>query len=178
MVGQGVEGSRVLALVHTPARGQGEVRHVLGGCSVQVRGRGGVGAVGGGVGVPAVHGGLVVPGGVAVGALGGGRGGGAGGRGAAAHILVTVVHGQRLLAVDLEVLPQAGGVGVGLVAATHSAGVGLVRGVDVHVLLPVAGVGEPPVAAVNLALEGLLACDRGGVSLADRWWWVDLMYFK
>ena len=45
---------------------------------------------------------------------------------------------------------------VRLVTASHPAGVRLVGGVDVHVLLPVAGVGEPPVAALNLALEGLL----------------------
>ena len=62
-------------------------------------------------------------------------------------------------AVRLQVLPQGGGVGVGLVTAAHPAGVGLVGGVDVHVLLPVARVGEPPVAAFNLALKRLLACN-------------------
>ena len=48
--------------------------------------------------------------------------------------------------------------GVGLVAAPDSAVVGLVSGVDMHVLLPVAGVGEPSVTARNLALERLLTC--------------------
>ena len=52
--------------------------------------------------------------------------------------------------------PQRGGMSVGLVTAPDGAVVRLVGGVDVHVLLPVAGVGEPPVAALNLALEGLL----------------------
>ena len=46
--------------------------------------------------------------------------------------------------------------GVGLVAAARGAVVRLVGGVDVHVLLSVAGVGEPSVAAVDLALERLL----------------------
>ena len=45
---------------------------------------------------------------------------------------------------------------VGLVTAAHPAEVGLVSGVDVHVLLPVAGVGEPSVAARNFTLEWLL----------------------
>ena len=47
---------------------------------------------------------------------------------------------------------------VGLVTAPDGAVVRLVGGVDVHVLLPVAGVGEPPVTARNLTLEGFLAC--------------------
>ena len=46
--------------------------------------------------------------------------------------------------------------GVGLVAAPHLAVVGLVAGVDVRVLLAVAGVGEATVATVELALEGFL----------------------
>ena len=48
--------------------------------------------------------------------------------------------------------------GVGLVAAPDSAVVRLVRGVDMHVLLPVARVGEPSVTARNLALERFLTC--------------------
>ena len=58
---------------------------------------------------------------------------------------------------DLEVLPQGGRVGVGLVASSHSAGVRLVGGVDVHVLLPVARVGKTSVTALDLALEWFLA---------------------
>lgn len=66
--------------------------------------------------------------------------------------------GRRGLAVDLHVLPQGAGVRVGLVAAADLAVVGLVRGVDVGMLLAVAAVGELPLAAVELALEGLLPC--------------------
>ena len=53
--------------------------------------------------------------------------------------------------------PEGGGMCVGLVAASDPAVVGLVGGVHVHVLLPVAGVGEPPVAALDLALKRFLA---------------------
>ena len=61
---------------------------------------------------------------------------------------------------DLEVLPQGGRVGVRLVAPPHPAGERLLCGVDVHVLLTVARVGEAPVAAVDLALKRLLACNK------------------
>ena len=53
-------------------------------------------------------------------------------------------------------LPEGGGVGVGLVAPSYPAGVRLVGGVDMHVLLPVARVGEPSVTAFYLALERFL----------------------
>ena len=53
-------------------------------------------------------------------------------------------------------LPQGGWMSVGLVAPSHPAEVRLVGGVDVHVLLPVARVGEPPVAAWDFTLERLL----------------------
>lgn len=66
--------------------------------------------------------------------------------------------GRRGLAVDLHVLPQGAGVRVGLVAAADLAVVGLVGGVDMGVLLAVAAVGKLPLAAVELALEGLLPC--------------------
>ena len=46
--------------------------------------------------------------------------------------------------------------GVGLVAAAHLTHIRFVRRVHVRVLLAVARVGEPPVAAAKLALEGLL----------------------
>ena len=49
--------------------------------------------------------------------------------------------------------------GVSLVTSAHSTGVRLVRGVHVHVLLAVARVGEPPVAAFYLTLERFLACN-------------------
>lgn len=47
---------------------------------------------------------------------------------------------------------------VGLVA--HLAQIGLIGGVDVHVLLSVTAVGEAPVAALKLTLERLLPCGR------------------
>ena len=59
---------------------------------------------------------------------------GAGAAGGLLAVAVLAVPGaapHRLLAVDLHVLPQAGGVGVRLVAASHLAVVRLVRGVDV-----------------------------------------------
>jgi hypothetical protein len=55
-------------------------------------------------------------------------------------------------------------VSVRLVA--HLAEIGLIGGVDVHVLLPVAAVGEAPVAALELTLEGLLPCGRQTGALA------------
>ena len=55
-------------------------------------------------------------------------------------------------------LPQAAGVGVALVAAAHPAVVRLIRGVDMHVLLTITGVGEPSVTTLNLALERFLTC--------------------
>lgn len=67
-------------------------------------------------------------------------------------------RGRRRFAVDLHVLAQGAGVSVGLVAAADLAVVRLVAGVDVGVLLSVAAVGELPVAAVELAFEGLLPC--------------------
>lgn len=61
----------------------------------------------------------------------------------------------------LHVFPQGAGVRVGLVAASHFAVVGLVAGVDVGVLFPVAAVGEASVASVKLTFEGLLTCEQG-----------------
>lgn len=56
----------------------------------------------------------------------------------------------------LHVFPQRAGMRVGLV--THLAQIGLIGGVDVHVLLSVAAVCEAPVAALKLTLERLLPC--------------------
>ena len=56
----------------------------------------------------------------------------------------------------LHVFPERAGVGVGLVA--HFADVWLVRCVDVHVLFPVAAVGEASVTAIELTLKRLLTC--------------------
>lgn len=79
-------------------------------------------------------------------------------------LAVAVVVGRRpaRAPVHLHVLPEGGGVGVGLVAPRHPAVVGLVGGVDVRVLLPVRGVGEAPVAALVLALERFLAWKEEG----------------
>ena len=57
-------------------------------------------------------------------------------------------------------LPEAAGVGVGLITAPHPARVGLVRGVDMHVFLPVRGVRKPPITALNLTLEGFFSCKQ------------------
>ena len=126
-----------------------------------------------GVRVPVLHGNLVVPGlhralVVWGGTPGHGQevgGAGAGGavgverrrRGSLGVFALVAEEAQSVLAVNLEVFPQRGGVGVGLVAASHPAGVRFVRGVDMHVLLPVARVGEPSITALNLALEWFLA---------------------
>ena len=61
---------------------------------------------------------------------------------------------------DLEMLPEAARVGVGLITAPDPARVGFVRGVDMHVLLPIRGVGEPPITALNLTLEGFFSCKQ------------------
>ena len=81
------------------------------------------------------------------------------GRGGVGLFAVAVVVGRRpaRAAVHLHVLPQRRRVGVGFVAAGDAAVVGLVGGVHVRVLLPVRGVGEAPVAALVLALEGFFA---------------------
>ena len=71
-------------------------------------------------------------------------------------VAVESVQSETFLSVDLEMFPQGGGVGVGLVAPADPAVVGLVGGVDMHVLLPVARVGEPSVTAFYLALEWFL----------------------
>lgn len=58
----------------------------------------------------------------------------------------------------LHVFAQGARVRVGLVTASHFAVVGLVTGVHVGVLLPVAAVGKFSVTSIKLALEGLLTC--------------------
>lgn len=52
--------------------------------------------------------------------------------------------------------PERAGVCVGLVA--HFADVWLVRRVHMHVLFPVAAVGEASVTAIKFALKRLLTC--------------------
>ena len=70
------------------------------------------------------------------------------------------LHGGRRERGDyLHVLAQRAGVRVGLVA--HLAKIRLVARMHVHVLLAVAAVGKASVAALELALEGLLPwCER------------------
>ena len=65
-------------------------------------------------------------------------------------------------------LPEAGGVGIGLVTAAHSAVVRLVCGVDVHVLLAIAGVGESSIATLHLTLKRLFSWNRRNVSNVVR----------
>ena len=72
------------------------------------------------------------------------------------RVIVEAHLDERVLPVDLQVLPQGGGVGVRLVATSHPAKVRLVRGVHVHVLLSVARVGKPAVTARDFTLERLL----------------------
>ena len=83
---------------------------------------------------------------------------GAGTAGGLLAVAVLAIAGtpDGVLAVHLHVLPQAGRVGVGLVAAPHLAVVRLVAGVDVRVLLSITGVGEPPVAAIKFTFEWFL----------------------
>lgn len=114
-----------------------------------------------------VGGGLRGRGGLSVGAGGGGlpagvRGGGhQGGRGG-----LVAGAGRRGFAVHFHVFSQGAGVGVRLVAASHFAVVGLVAGVDMRVLLPVAAVGEAPVTALEFTFERLLPCRRQWASTA------------
>ena len=162
-----------------PTRGRGRQGEEAG---VVVGGVGGEGGVGGvvagetsvGVRVPVLHRNLVVSslhralvvrrGVTRQEVAGAGAGAGAGGavrvqgrRGGSLGVIALVTkQTHSVLAVYLEMFPQGGGVGVCLVAASHPAGVRLVRGVDMHVLLPVARVGEPSVTALNLALEWFL----------------------
>ena len=72
-------------------------------------------------------------------------------------VAVEAVHSDGVLAVDLEMLPERGGVGVGLVTAPDSAVVRLVGGVDVHVLLTIARVGKSSVASLYLAFKRLFS---------------------
>ena len=73
------------------------------------------------------------------------------------RVIVEAHLDERVLPVDLQVLPQGGWVGVRLVASSNSARVRLVRGVHVHVLLSVARVGKPAVTALDLALKRFFA---------------------
>lgn len=71
----------------------------------------------------------------------------------------------------LHVLTQRAGVRVALVAAAHFARVGLVTRVHVRVLLAVAAVGEAPLAALELAPEGLLPWWRQRRDISARGLW-------
>ena len=58
-----------------------------------------------------------------------------------------------LVAVELHVLSQGARVGVTLVAAPDLANVGFVTGVHVRMLLSVAAVCKPPVAALEITFK-------------------------
>ena len=68
-------------------------------------------------------------------------------------ITVVIIHGQSILAMDLEVFSQWRGMGVGLVTTPNSAVVGLVSGVNMHVLFSVAGVGKSSVATFHFTFK-------------------------
>ena len=64
---------------------------------------------------------------------------------------------KQLHLVHSDVFTQRGWVSVTLVAAFVLAKVGLVRSVNMHVFLSVGAVGEPSIAALELAFEWLLS---------------------
>lgn len=66
---------------------------------------------------------------------------------------VTALCDLGLVAVELHMLSQGAWVGVTLVAAPDLAHVGFITGVHVRMLLSVAAVRKPPVAALELALK-------------------------
>lgn len=78
-------------------------------------------------------------------------------------VAVVVRRRPPRAAVHLHVLPEAGGVGVGLVATRYPTVVGLVGGVDVRVFLSVRRVGESPVTAFVLALEGFFSWNNNAI---------------
>ena len=74
--------------------------------------------------------------------------------------------GRRERGDYLHVFAQRAGVRVGLVA--HLAKIGLVACMHVHVLLAIAAIGKASVAALELALEGLLPwCERRETETSD-----------
>lgn len=76
----------------------------------------------------------------------------------------TLAGGTGPTAVDFHVFPQRARMRVALVAPWHAAVVWLVRSVNVWMLLPVWAVRKPPVAALELTFERLLACNRNNTS--------------
>ena len=81
-------------------------------------------------------------------------------RGGSAVITVVPHQSNSVLAMDLEMFPQRGRMGVGLITTPDSACVRFVCGVDMHVLLPVAGVGKPSVTPLHLTFKWLLTCKQ------------------
>ena len=81
-----------------------------------------------------------------------------GGRGGAAAIITLGIAqlALQLRRVNLLMLPEAGGVSVGLVTAPDVAVVRLVCGVHMHVLLTITGVSESSVTPSHLAFKRLL----------------------
>lgn len=104
--------------------------------------------------ISSVRGQILVGDGVGVG-VGGGGGGSAVLRAQLrdSGVCVSGLCVLGLVAVQLHVFAQGAGVGVALVAAPDLAHVGFVTGVHVGVLLAVAAVREPPVAALELAFK-------------------------
>ena len=82
------------------------------------------------------------------------------GAGGLVFTLLAVELTDGVLAVDLHVFPERGGMSVGLVTPPDLAVVRLVAGVDVRVLLSITGVGEPSVAPVKFTFEGFLTWNK------------------
>ena len=71
-------------------------------------------------------------------------------------ITVILCHGDCVLAMDLEMLPQRRRMSVALVTAPHSAVVWFVCGMNMHVLLTITGVSKPSVTSLHLTLKWFL----------------------
>ena len=78
-------------------------------------------------------------------------------------ITVVIIHGQSILAMDLEVFSQWRGMGVGLVTTPNSAVVGFVSGVNMHVLFSVTGIGKSSVASFNFTLKWFLTYKKENI---------------
>ena len=79
-------------------------------------------------------------------------------RGGSWVITVILCHGDCVLAMDLEMLPQRRRMSVALVTAPHSAVVWFVCGMNMHVLLTITGVSKPSVTSRNFTLERFFSC--------------------
>jgi len=86
-------------------------------------------------------------------------------RGDCTGVVAVVPHSQGFLAMDLKMFPERRRMCVGFITTSDSAVVWLVRGVHVHVLLPVAGVGEPSVTSFYFTFKWFFTCMNSFVDL-------------